>query len=81
MSVRITSPGKAALYDSTSDIAFGPVFESNYEAAEFLEWMEAEGRDDPRVFMSHRLAELKAEFEAWRDREPSDTQIYGAGVS
>ena len=38
MSVRVTTTeGRAALYDSVTDVAFGPVFDSDEDAEEFLE--------------------------------------------
>jgi hypothetical protein len=39
MSVRITgSDDSVALYDSTTGVAFGPIFENDTKADEFLEW-------------------------------------------
>lgn len=38
MSVRITEPDQVALYDSTSGIAFGQVFDDRMDAEDFLAW-------------------------------------------
>jgi hypothetical protein len=47
MSVRIISDGtEAVLTCSTSGVAFGPVFDSEQEAEEFLEWLRENG---PRI--------------------------------
>lgn len=63
MSVRVTSTdGKAALYDSTSDVAFGPVFDTDDDARAFLEHLEEIGERDPRVIPAAELAELAREF-------------------
>lgn len=37
--------GKAALYCTTSGVAFGPIFDGRYEAEDFLWWMK-NGRQD-----------------------------------
>lgn len=50
MSVSITgSEGSVALYDSTTGIAFGPVFEDSDRADNFLEWFR-EGYEAERTF-------------------------------
>lgn len=49
MSVRTTANGeKVAMYDSVTDQAFGPVFDSEQEAQLFLTWYVGQ-YDDPRV--------------------------------
>jgi hypothetical protein len=40
----------AALYCSTSDVAFGPLFESAEEAHHFCTWLKSHGRADRCVF-------------------------------
>lgn len=66
MSVRLTTcdgvTNKVALYDSTSDIAFGPLFETEDDAQDFLDHLEAIGERDPRVIPTVQLAELAREF-------------------
>lgn len=39
----------AALYCTTSDHAFGPIFRSRREAEDFLAWLEYGRQDDERV--------------------------------
>ena len=56
MSVRITDPANVALYDSVTGIAFGTVFRSDVDAADFLDWMDAHKHADVRVFTSAQLA-------------------------
>lgn len=70
MSVRLTTcegvTTKVALYDSTSDTAFGPVFENEDEANAFLDHLEEIGERDPRVIPGAELAEMAREFlDAW----------------
>lgn len=66
MGVRITgNPGEgayAALYDSVSMLAFGPVCSDPGEAEAFLEWLDAEGHEDPRVIPVKELDNLHTEF-------------------
>lgn len=51
MSVRITgSDGSVALYDSTTGVAFGPIFENEDQADEFLEWFR-KGYESARLFV------------------------------
>jgi hypothetical protein len=40
--------GFAVLYDSTTDIAFGPLFNGEWEVEEFLDWLEKKNVLDPR---------------------------------
>jgi hypothetical protein len=42
MSVRVTDKTNVALYDSTTGVAFGPLFESEFDAYEFLEWLRSD---------------------------------------
>lgn len=64
MSVRVTAvTGKAALYDSVTGVAFGPVFDSHDDANQFLEHLLQIGERDPRVIPAADLAQLKAEWE------------------
>lgn len=64
MSVRVTTTeGVAALYDSSSGLAFGPIFASLDDADAFLKHLEEIGERDPRVIPAHELAELAREWE------------------
>lgn len=64
--------GFAVLYDSTTDIAFGPLFDGGYEVEDFLDWLEA-GRVGPhfnvnfgrdlRPYRSEDLATWRAEYQ------------------
>lgn len=78
MSVRLIvdesqSSDAVAMYCSTSGFAFGPVFDSETEALDFLEWMESAKREDdpnlvdlgsdPRRYMDSDLEDLVA---AWK---------------
>ncbi len=70
MGVRLTSTeGKCALYDSTTGLAFGPVFEDEYEAEGFLVYTDAAyGNDLASMYPS----DLMALFTAWRNSEPPE---------
>lgn len=57
------APDRAALFDSVTGIAFGPLFASGDEARDFLRWVELEGRPDPRVL---GVLELHDAIRAWR---------------
>lgn len=61
------SEGKVALFDSTSGLAFGPVFDTELEAEEFLEHLTSIGERDPRVIPGVDLAKLAHEFIEERD--------------
>jgi hypothetical protein len=64
VSVRTTGvEGKVALFDSTSGLAFGPVFDSDTDAEEFLEHLRAIGERDPRVIPAVDLARVHREWE------------------
>lgn len=63
VSVRTTmTEGTTALYDSTTGVAFGPVFDSEADAVSFLEHLTEIGERDPRVIPAAELAELAREF-------------------
>lgn len=64
MGVRITGPRdeSAALYDSVTGIAFGPVFEDWLEAQAFLDWLKERGHEDARALSA---ATLVSEHDAW----------------
>lgn len=71
MSVRLTTcegiTSKVALYDSTSGLAFGPLFDTEDEADDFLTHLETIGERDPRVIPAAELADLAQEFLAERE--------------
>lgn len=60
MSVRYLTDvdGRVALYDSTSDVAFGPVLQSPEHADDFLAWLAV----DPRAMHSDLL---QTKHERW----------------
>ena len=63
MSVQITDSEHVALYDSVSDTAFGPIWDSEEEATEFLKWYdESDYQQDLRELLPVSLAELQEEF-------------------
>ena len=70
MSVRTTTydgiTNAVALYDSTSGLAFGPLFDNAGDAQDFLDHLEHIGERDPRLIPAHELSELKYEWEETR---------------
>lgn len=65
MSVRTTThegvTTKVALYDSTSDLAFGPLFDSEEDAEDFLAWLPLDARTYDTaglIEMRHRWDEI-----------------------
>jgi len=72
MSVRITTREQAVLYDSVNGIAFGPVFDSQLEASDFVEWLPL----DARTYTSADLSELLALFRE-RDGDRTDKEMFG----
>lgn len=76
MAVHITGRETVALYDSDTEIAFGPVFYSSADAYDFRQWL----RKDARQYTNSRLVELKEEWEREQRDGDNDVEIYGAGV-
>jgi len=72
VSVRITSREQAVLYDSVNGIAFGPVFDSQLEASDFVEWLPK----DARTYTQADLAFLYFEFQQ-RDGDRTDKEMFG----
>lgn len=71
---------KSVMFCSTDGCAFGPLFDRE-DAIDFLEWMVERGRD-PRDMNANTLDIWVKTWEnevQGREREPSDTEIYGAG--
>ena len=64
MGVRLTSrEDKVALYDSVSDIAFGPVFDSEEDAEKFLEWLAINDGRDARELSASEIDRLQYQWE------------------
>lgn len=76
--------GKAAMFDSTSGRAFGPVFDSGDDLDDFLAWFgeepHAEGArlasyDDVRRLSATELDQVIEEWRAARATEPERTTV------
>lgn len=68
MGIRITSTeSKTAIYDSVSGFAFGPVFDSDLEAEEFIEFAEKRLNKDLRTATDRELEEVYSAFLAAKD--------------
>ena len=72
MSVHVSNKRNVCLFCSTTGLAFGPVFASEFDANDFLEWMteqaEANGvsSSDPRDLGN---AELAIAYGKWQARQ------------
>ena len=66
VSVTITGSSTACLYCNTEDVAFGPVFDSEYDATDFLEWLPL----DARTYNPSALVEMKSR---WENRDGETT--------
>lgn len=63
MGVRLTSgEKKVALFDSTSGFAFGPVFDNDGDAEDFLRHLARNGYQDARDVAPQALVELHNEW-------------------
>lgn len=73
MSVRITgSPGlEAAIFDSVTGLAFGPVYQSVDEAEDFIEWFAAQVETDIRTVPIAEIEAKLVEFRAEREESAS----------
>lgn len=68
MGVRVTTQdSKYALYDSTTAVAFGPVFDTLTDCDDFLQHLQDIGERDPRVIPVGELVELAEEWKAERE--------------
>jgi len=72
MGVRITSQeDKVALFDSVTGHAFGPVFDSEWEAEEFTDWFQRRVEDGTYQAQTdlrqYRGSDLDALVNKWRD--------------
>lgn len=68
---------KSCMACTTDGRAFGPTFKDD-RVFDFLDWVAANGKADPRTLDDETLDELVAEWEG--PAEPGDIEIYGAGV-
>jgi hypothetical protein len=65
MSVRVTATeGKVALFDSVTNWAFGPVFDTEEDANNFLGWCERRGLEDVRLMSEQRLLWVYGQWHA-----------------
>ena len=82
MSAQITDSTHVAFYCSTVGLAFGPVFDSQDDAEDFLERLNRIDGRDVRLLSQ---VELARHFKAWQDEraswEPSDREMFGAGAA
>lgn len=63
MGIRLSSiEGKVALFDSVSGFAFGPIFDKEGEASDFLDFAEARLNKDLRMATDQELEEVYASF-------------------
>lgn len=63
MSVRLTSgESKVALFDSASGFAFGPVFDDEDDAQDFIDYVERSIEGDIRGLSDAELANLYGAF-------------------
>lgn len=53
------SSGRQVLICNTTDVAFGPVFNSDELANEFLEWLKKDPRDLTQMELSHKVGEWR----------------------
>jgi hypothetical protein len=75
MSIRITNNETVALYDSTSGFAFGPTFDSEDDASDFLAWCNETDQNDLRAFRDTTLAGL---VEKWKTDRAIDGNVHTA---
>ena len=64
----------AVLYCSTSDWAFGPLFEDYEDAEAFLKWLVV----DPRVLLDSDLERKCSEFRVYREEHPESEEAADA---
>lgn len=56
MSVRVTDEEHVCLYDSSSNEAFGPIFDNKFEAEHFLAWhQKCYEKDETFEYGKHRV--------------------------
>ncbi len=91
MGVRILAgDDNAVLYCSTSDWAFGPLFDSEEKAQDFLKWLDSytpqeldlnalgkiRWRNDPRELTDQGLQNAHCMWLSARDRTPHEDESY-----
>ena len=74
MSVRTTDSDHVAMYDSVTGRAFGPIFESEENLDEFIDWLE----DDLRNLSPKNL---DAQYEAWLLAADNDAHAEAHGLT
>lgn len=67
MSVRVTDKRNVALYCSTTGQAFGPTFDSESDAHDFLEWLAPKTVVDPREIPWRELNDLQYAWSVERE--------------
>jgi len=86
MSVRIITDkdsGDQVLYCSTTDFAFGPIIDSEYDAEYFLEWLSVDARKYTDDELSDQLSIWKENCELLSEccaEPPSGEVIDGLGI-
>ena len=68
------SRGYAVLYCSTSMWAFGPVFEDEFQAQEFLDWLPDDPRSYSDALLESKHVEWLEEKEAIEKQEAEDAE-------
>lgn len=73
MSVRLTTQeDKVALFDSVSGYAFGPTFDSEGEAEDFVDFCADRQTTDLRALSDSEIGALHEEWQ--KDEEDTDTE-------
>jgi hypothetical protein len=76
MAVRLTSTENVvALYDSTTGLAFGPIFDSDEDAIEFLEWLEKGEREEWAFERGDDMLLVKADARIYRPDELDELKL------
>lgn len=71
MSLQTTDDNHVALFENTGDWAFGPIFESRYDAGAFMAWYDHERPHGPRFDALH-TEEQRSWYEAWQKRKEAN---------
>jgi len=58
--------GASCLFDSTTEVAFGPIFYADEDAQVFLDWLKV----DPRLLSHEELSQKVAEWRVSSVAEP-----------
>ena len=66
MSVHVSNKRNVCLFCSTTGLAFGPVFASEFDANDFLEWLRENDYSDPRELSNPELA---LAYLGWQTRQ------------